>query len=244
MKTCTKCGEDKAETGFYRAKDSYCRECKKADARAWAKANPEKARARYDRWAAKHPDRIRGHAAAYRARLGDEYKIRMKKWYGGNKERVRENSRRWVAKNRERALANDRAKRERNPEGYAAMQRDYAIRNAEKISQYKKEWRTKNKHLVNKVAARRQANKMSATPAWLSAIHHAQIDEMYDIAIALTTQTGIKHHVDHIHPLRGKNFRGLHVPWNLQVLTARENMEKNDRPPLPHQHVAFGDING
>ena len=76
-----------------------------------------------------------------------------------------------------------------------------------------------------------------STPKWLTAIQLAQIQEFYDISEAVSVQTGIKHHVDHIHPLMGSNFNGLHVPWNLRVITAFDNISKKNKIPNEEHHI-------
>lgn len=55
-----------------------------------------------------------------------------------------------------------------------------------------------------------------------------KIQAFYSEAARLTTETGIKHVVDHIVPLKNKHVCGLHNEFNLRAITQRENaMKKN-----------------
>ncbi|MEQ6358083.1 hypothetical protein ABNX05_26230, partial [Lysinibacillus sp. M3] len=56
-----------------------------------------------------------------------------------------------------------------------------------------------------------------------------KIEWFYQEAKRLFKDTGVAHHVDHIVPLQGKYVSGLHVPWNLQILTALEISKKSNK---------------
>lgn len=78
----------------------------------------------------------------------------------------------------------------------------------------------------NATAAKRRAAELHATPEWAD---REAIKEIYRQAAQMTRETGVRMHVDHIVPLRGRTVSGLHVESNLQILPARENIRKSNR---------------
>jgi hypothetical protein len=81
------------------------------------------------------------------------------------------------------------------------------------------------------MSRKRQNDRLLRCPKWLTEEHKRQMGEFYRKADELTRETGVPHEVDHIYPLMGKTCSGLHVPWNLQILTRTKNREKSNRHP-------------
>ncbi len=67
--------------------------------------------------------------------------------------------------------------------------------------------------------AKRKCAKLNATPAW------ADLEKIKHIYKGCPEG----YHVDHIVPLRGRDVCGLHIPINLQYLTAAENLSKGNK---------------
>jgi len=152
-------------------------------------------------------------------------RVKMAAWRKANPDRDRAAKSRWA---------------EANAEKIAEKGKRYYAENKEKHKAACKNWADRNKPLIAQRFARRRAAKRNATPSWLSAIEAAQIQEIYDVAAALSVQTGVTHHVDHIHPLQGRGFMGLHVPWNLRVIPASENHRKLNKLPAEDAHMGWG----
>lgn len=123
----------------------------------------------------------------------------LREWHSANKEYSKEQNRKWRCDNKGRHNEMTRV------------------------------WKKANPDRINALDAKRRAQRLQATPPWLTEEQYEQITLVYAQSTALTKETGIKHHVDHIVPLQGKNVCGLHVPWNLQVLSATENIKKHNR---------------
>jgi len=95
--------------------------------------------------------------------------------------------------------------------------------------EYQKAWKERNPLWVKADTKARRRKHRQATPPWLTQTQKAQIREMYKTAMTLTKLTGEQYVVDHIIPLRSDAVCGLHVPWNLRVITREENLAKSNK---------------
>lgn len=144
-----------------------------------------------------------------------------------NRDKVNTQRRKRYAKNPKKFLEESSNWRKRNKEKIQNLSRRYYKENKDKIQDYRKRYEKKAKHIIAAGKARYRAAKRNAVPGWLTEDHHKEIASIYKRREEVSTETGITHHVDHIVPLQGKNVCGLHVPWNLQVIPASENLKKH-----------------
>ena len=177
-----------------------CRSCQSAANAERYRSDPERFKADARDYALANSEKVRASKAAGYAANRGERLAQVKAFYEARPDRRQE-------KNAYRArYAKTHPGREHAwARGY---RRRYPERNAAKT-------------------AKRNAAKLRATPAW------ANLDLVaayYVIAEAFTRGSGVPHHVDHIEPLRGKHVCGLHNEFNLQVLPAKVNLSKGNRP--------------
>ena len=132
----------------------------------------------------------------------------------------------WKATNCKKVKAYKASWRKANPEKVNAVKRAWNKANREKVVDNVKAWRLANPGRAAAIAMRRRAAQFKATPAWAD---QEIINLMYVIAARVTLETGVEHHVDHMVPLQNKIVCGLHVEPNLQLLTAYENISKNNK---------------
>lgn len=94
---------------------------------------------------------------------------------------------------------------------------------------YQSAWKERNIVWVRADTKARRRKHREATPKWLSRKQKSEIRQLYQIAITMTQTTGEQYVVDHIVPLRSHEVCGLHVPWNLRVITQEENLKKSNK---------------
>lgn len=236
-KRCSKCGESKPLDAFgtdRRRKDvknPYCKVCIKqrndtrasspegreqlrlAGRKSYQKNKPKRQNA-HGEWRRRNPGKAAGYCAKWREKFPEKNAAAQTNWY---------------RRNREQSLADDKARRLANLSEFLRRERESYRRNKPARTKRLKAWAAKNPDRIALYAALRRAALLNRTPGWLTDSDFEQMRQLYAFAVLLTAQTGTQHHVDHELPLRGRLVSGLHVPTNLRVITASENLSKSNQ---------------
>lgn len=150
-------------------------------------------------------------------------------WNRKNKIRIDRWNAEWFQSNRDKSKVVSREYYHINKIKSKIRAAKWRSDNKERCKFLSNKWRALNKGKINSYVKFRKLSKIKRTPIWLTKDDLKQIAEIYKEANRLSVETKTKHHVDHIIPLQGKNVSGLHVPSNLQILTATENCRKSNK---------------
>jgi hypothetical protein len=106
---------------------------------------------------------------------------------------------------------------------------DNRLKHKDKLSAYLSTHKSKEDNKSRRFyTASRNARLKNRIPKWTTDKEMAQIEAIYKLADLLSKTRKVIMHVDHIVPLNGKAVSGLHTPYNLRVITAKENIKKNN----------------
>jgi len=137
----------------------------------------------------------------------------------------------------------DNAKRKEKPKSEAAKEagRRYYEKNKEAVKArasarpneakqaYRNKHKKENPELYKALTSVRKRRHRDATPKWVTAEQKLAMRGLYLQAQKMTKITGERYVVDHIVPLISPDVCGLHVPWNLRVITQDENLRKSNK---------------
>jgi 5-methylcytosine-specific restriction endonuclease McrA len=104
-----------------------------------------------------------------------------------------------------------------------------AARPAEEKKHHKLNYKQANPELYKALTSVRKRRHRAATPKWITKEEKLAMRQLYLEAQRLTKMTGERYVVDHIVPLINDSVCGLHVPWNLRVMTQEENLKKSNK---------------
>lgn len=218
-------------------------------------------------YAEKNKEVIRERLKEYRKNNKEVIRKRNKERYEKNKEKIIEQKKEYRENNRGAIRERDKKYRENNKGAIRERHRKYCENNKEATREYKKEYYKNNKERILQRHRGYERNKYATDALFriiqllrkgcYKAIKNKRTEEM----LGLNYEGVIRHlggeekllsdeyHIDHIYPLKAFTFdksktdsnhhKTVACNWrNLQLLTCKENLKKNDCLDHPTQTKA------
>jgi hypothetical protein len=180
------------------------------------------------------------------AREKDRINERQRQHYRDNADRLKEESTRRYREGGEGLKARRRELYDQNRDEINRKRRIYNAANRDRIRARNRAYYHANPGMFIDATNRRKKDLITRTPDWADV---KKVHEIYKIKAEIEGITGVKQHVDHVIPLRGKRqgaqnqdlsartVSGLHHQDNLMIVPAEGNLAKGpvfepgDQPP-------------
>jgi len=111
--------------------------------------------------------------------------------------------------------------KQKHKETSYAKEKEWKQANPKRVYASNSKWRLANPGKWNAISRSYNLLKSKAMPTWVNK----------EIIYKIYENCPKGYQVDHIYPLKGKGFNGLHVPWNLQYLPTQINKSKGNKNP-------------
>lgn len=134
----------------------------------------------------------------------------------------------WYLRNKEYAIGKARERRIANLDRYRQNYLAYYENNRSSILEHNRRYREKNRAINNAKASTLRAKKCNAIPMWYGELDEFVLIESYKLRDLRESLTEFKWCVDHMIPINGFGFVGLHVWNNFQVMPSYLNDAKGN----------------
>jgi len=191
--------------------------------------NKERIKTRVTAHTLKNLEKVKTYKQGYYQDNKEEHKVKTKKYYENHKDQVSKHCKEYYEKTKEKQAPKRRQYQEEHWNEHLESSTRWCKANKDKRKDIQRRYAQQYPGKVNANTAKRRAARLQATPLWLTKEHLKQIERYYIVAKWVESILGEHIHVDHIIPLQGENVSGLHVPWNLQLLTEEENCKKSNK---------------